>query len=252
MTGVFEMSLGTPGHYVPLGATKLRDRDGGRVRLEADSTTVEVAALAPDLFRVGMFPEGRSPRYDSEAIAKKDWGPTGVEIRDQNGIIMLSAGATTAHISLDPLRISFFDGSGRRFATDDAELGMGVVDRPGAESSEIPIGDPVRLYKRREEGERYFGCGQRTGGLEKTGSYQIFWNVDPPAGHTASLNNLYTSIPFTLSLRDGRAHGLFFDNTHRVELDLARENKDRTCHGAEGGDLVYYVFCGPTPRDVLK
>jgi alpha-glucosidase len=250
LTGVFETPPGTPGHYVPLGAAKLRDRDGGKVRLEADPTTVEVAALAPDLFRVGMFPDGRSPRYNSEAIAKKDWGQIGVEIRDQNGIITLSTGAATAHISLDPLRISFFDGSGRRFATDDAELGMGV-DRPG-ESSEIPIGDPVRLYKRREEGERYFGCGQRTGGLEKTGSYQIFWNVDPPAGHTASLNNLYTSIPFTLSLRDGKAHGLFFDNTHRVELDLARENKDHACYGAEGGDLVYYVFCGPTPRDVLK
>lgn len=128
---------------------------------------------------------------------------------------------------------------------------MGTVVSPGADVFNEPLGSPVRLYKERGEGERFFGCGERTSGLEKTGSYQVFWNVDPPMGHTASFNNLYTSIPFTLSLQDGRAHGLFFDNTHRVEFDLANDSPNRTYYGAEGGDLVYYVFSGPTPREVL-
>jgi alpha-glucosidase len=75
--------------------------------------------------------------------------------------------------------------------------------------------------------------------------------VDPPAGHTASFNNLYSSIPFVLSMAGGKAHGLFFDNTHRVELDLALEDEGRAYFGAEGGDVVYYVFCGPTPAGVL-
>ncbi len=48
---------------MPLGMAKVGERDGERARLEAGSTTVEVAARAPDLFRVGRFPEGRSPRY---------------------------------------------------------------------------------------------------------------------------------------------------------------------------------------------
>jgi alpha-glucosidase len=48
---------------VPLGVTKVGERDDQRVRLEAGSTTVEVAALAPDLFWVRTFPEGCSPRY---------------------------------------------------------------------------------------------------------------------------------------------------------------------------------------------
>src|SRR3712207_1930827 len=70
-------------------------------------------------------------------------------------------------------------------------------------------------------------------------------------GHTASLNNLYTSIPFVLSLQDGRAHGVFLDNTHRVEIDLAKADPDRVSYEAAGGDLVAYVFAGPTPREVL-
>ena len=149
------------------------------------------------------------------------------------------------------MRISFGDPSGGVFASDDAGLGMGFFRRPGADVFSQPLGPPPRLYKRREKGERYFGCGERTSGLEKTGSYQVFWNVDPPLGHTASFNNLYSSIPFTFSVTGGRAHGLFFDNTHRVEFDLALEDEDRAFYGAEGGNLVYYVFCGPTPADVL-
>jgi alpha-glucosidase len=109
-----------------------------------------------------------------------------------------------------------------------------------------------RLVTARRPGERFFACGERTSGLEKTGSHQIFWNIDPPAGHTASFNNLYTSIPFVLSLREGRAHGLLFDSTGRVEIDLAKADPSRVVYEAAGGDLVFYVFAGPSPRDVLE
>ena len=43
-----------------------------------------------------------------------------------------------------------------------------------------PLGAPARVYKRHPPATRYFGCGERTGGLDKTDSHQVFWNVDPP------------------------------------------------------------------------
>jgi alpha-glucosidase len=219
---IFESPSTQEGHYKPLGRAKLLDHDERSIRMGASSATVEVIALAPNLFRVGMFPEGRAPDYASEAIEKEAWEPVAAEMSGEEEI-SLSTEAATAHISLDSLRISFSDPSGRVFAADDEELGMGVVELPEADVFSAPLGSPVRLYKRREEGERYFGCGERTSGLDKTGSHQVFWNVDPPSGHTASFNNIYSSVPFTLSLASGRAHGLFFDNTHRVEFDLASE-----------------------------
>ena len=237
--------------YEPLGAAELVDHDGRSLRLKAGSTIVEVSALAPDLFRVGAFADGGPPRYDSEAVAKQDWDPVEVSMERSDGKLTVSTPAATAHVSLDPLRVSFADASGRALAADDEELGMGFSSRPDADVFTQPLGPAPRLYKRREEGERYFGCGERTGGLEKTGSHQLFWNVDPPLGHTAAFNNLYSSIPFSFSMTNGRAHGLFFDNPGRVELDLALEDEYRASYGAEGGNLVYYVFCGPTPRDVL-
>ena len=250
MTDTYEAPPDARGNYEPLGAAEVTDHDANSVRLRAGSATVEVTALAPNLFRVGMFPAGRPASYASEAIAKHDWEAVETSMSGE-GEVSLSTAEATAHLQLDPLRLSFTDASGATFAADDPERGMGVVKQPSAGGIMEAVGDPVRLYKRREEGEHYFGCGERTSGLEKTGSYQIFYNIDPPAGHTAAYSNLYASIPFYLSIRDGRAHGVFFDNTHRVELDLANENEERSYFGADGGDVVYYVFTGPTPGAVL-
>jgi alpha-glucosidase len=105
--------------------------------------------------------------------------------------------------------------------------------------------------KLRPPGERYFGCGERTAGLEKTRTRQVFWNIDPPQGHTASFNNLYTSIPFVLCLHEGRAHGVFYDHPGRVELDLAKADPGRVVVSA-ADDLEVSVILGPTPAEVLE
>jgi alpha-glucosidase len=249
---VYEEVPETGRDYEPLGVGELADHGDRTLRFRVGSTTVEVSALAAGVFRVGMFPNGRPVRYDSPAIAQYDWDPVEVAMEQGDDEVTLSTPEATVHVALDPLRVRFTDPAGREFAADDPGLGMGLGTLPkDADVFSAPLGNPVRLYKKRTLNERYFGCGERTSGLEKTGSHQIFWNVDPPIGHTASYNNLYSSVPFTLSLAGGKAHGLFFDNTHRVEFDLALEDEGRAYYGAEGGDVVYYVFCGPTPREVL-
>ncbi len=251
MTETFESSSGTGSRYEPLGAAEITDHDESRVRFAAGPTIVEVAALAPDLFRIGMFPEGNPPDYESPAINKTGWEPVKASMQDSGGVVEVSTPAATARILLDPFRISFTDAAGRVFASDDEDLGMGLVRMPEENVVSLPTGNPVRLYKKREEGERYFACGQRTGGLEKTGSRQDFWNNDPPMGHNDDHNNMYASTPFTLVINHGFAWGLFFDNTHRVGFDLAKEDAGRALFEAQGGDLVYYVFCGPEPGDVV-
>jgi alpha-glucosidase len=225
--------------------------------MRAGSATVEVTALAPDLFRVGFFPQGRSLDYSSVAVVPQDWQSGPVTIVEEAKGLILATSAATAHLSLDPLRIGFADNTGRTFAMDDPVLGMGWFT-PSAEAPVVQLpnqsgtlGVPVRVYKRRLAGEHYFGCGERTGELDKTGSQQIFWNIDPPRGHTALQNNLYASIPFTLVLAEGQAWGFFLDSTTRVEFDLAHDDPQRAWFGAGSGDLIYYVFCGPTPQDVL-
>src|ERR671921_676222 len=162
LSETFEKQPETGGNYEPLGAAELLDHDDRGLRVRAGATTVEVAALTPDLFRVGMFPARGLPRYDSEAIAKEDWSIVEVSMQESDKELTLSTTAATARVYLNPLRIGFADPSGRQFAADDEELGMGAVETPGADVFSEPLGNPVRLYKRREAGERYFGCGERT------------------------------------------------------------------------------------------
>jgi alpha-glucosidase len=245
-----------PGFHA-LGRATTIARDATKVSMRAGSATVEVTALAPDLFRVGFFPQGRSLDYSSVAVVPQDWQSGPVTIVEEAKGLILATSAATAHLSLDPLRIGFADNTGRTFAMDDPVLGMGWFT-PSAEAPVVQLpnqsgtlGVPVRVYKRRLAGEHYFGCGERTGELDKTGSQQIFWNIDPPRGHTALQNNLYASIPFTLVLAEGQAWGFFLDSTTRVEFDLAHDDPQRAWFGAGSGDLIYYVFCGPTPQDVL-
>jgi alpha-glucosidase len=145
--------------FEPLGEAAVVERGAGRVRLRAGTATVEVTALAPDLYRVGLFPEGKPPDYGSEAIAHE-----------------LAPGGELPEVDLHPLRI----------AGDALELESGVA-LAGVDDL---LGPRLRVVRPRAQGERYFGCGERTSGLEKTGSHQVFWNVDPPQGHTASFNNL--------------------------------------------------------------
>src|SRR5205085_4473870 len=129
-----------------------------------------------------------------------------------------------AVIDFDPVRIHFEDSSGRSFAADDPALGMGFAPI-GAEVD--PLGSPARVYKQHHASTHYFGCGERTGGLDKTDSRQVFWNFDPPHGHTAALNNMYTSVPFVLAIDAGQAWGMFVDSGYRLEFDLAHEAPER-------------------------
>jgi len=232
-----------PPGYQSLGTAITVAKDATKVCLELGSATVEVTALAPDLFRVGFFPEDRPVNYSSVAVVAQDWQPGPVTIVEEAGVLTLTTTAATAHLSLGQFRIGFTDHAGREFAVDDPELGMGWFPTSGEAA--------VRVYKQHLASEHYFGCGERTGELDKTGSQQLFWNVDPPRGQTALQNNLYASIPFTLALSESHAWGLFLDSTTRVEFDLAHDDPQRAWFGAGSGDLVYYVFCGPTPRKVL-
>jgi alpha-glucosidase len=118
---IFEKSPEVEGRYEPLEKAELADHDDQSIHLEVGSTSVEVTALAPNLFRVGMFPEGRAPDYRSEVITKENWEPVGVGISDADDALMLSTDAFTTRVHLHPLRISFTDSSGREFAAD-AEL----------------------------------------------------------------------------------------------------------------------------------
>src|SRR5712692_851551 len=82
-----------PPTFESLGRAEVVERTACGVRLRSGRSQIEVAALANDLFRVGLFADGRPADYRSEAVAKTDWPAFDVRVSADGTRIETSAAA---------------------------------------------------------------------------------------------------------------------------------------------------------------
>jgi alpha-glucosidase len=112
-------------------------------------------------------------------------------------------------------------------------------------------GDSFRVFKEMPADEHYFGLGDKVGTLDRRGQSFHLWNTDAFL-FQESTDPIYKSIPFFLTMRAGRAAGVFFDNTWPSNFDFGRMQDGIYSFGAEGGPIDYYVFYGPDPKQVVQ
>jgi alpha-glucosidase len=117
-------------------------------------------------------------------------------------------------------------------------------------------GRATRVYTRLRQDEQVFGLGEKNGKLNRRGKMQggysfTMWNSDT-YGYDASIDPIYASFPFYIVLREGRAHGVFLDNTFRTNFDIGHQLQDILSFGADGGELDYYFIDGPDPKAVIQ
>src|SRR5258708_30049434 len=103
-----------PRGYQPLGTATVVAKEASKVCLEVGSATVEVTALAPDLFRVGFFPDDRPVDYSSVAVVARKWQPGLRAIVEEARVVTVATAAATAHPSPAQIRLGFTDGAGRQ------------------------------------------------------------------------------------------------------------------------------------------
>jgi alpha-glucosidase len=212
---------------------------GNQVIFTNHKATAVVTVLAPDLIRVRIVP-GALPGFDqSYAVVKTHWPSVPVEfVRDKHTRIIRTP-ELEVHARLSPFRLAFYDPNGKLISKDADTRGMGWE------------GPRVRCWKEMPEDEHYYGLGEKSTPLDKRGRSYVMWNQDP-AGFDASTEPLYQSVPFFIGLRQGRAYGLFFDNTYRSSFDMGAEDRNLYSFGAEGGEMNYYFFAGPTPKKIVS
>jgi len=109
---------------------------------------------------------------------------------------------------------------------------------------EAPASTWVHQQLSIEPGERVYGLGERFGAFTKNGQVVDSWNAD---GGTSSEQS-YKSVPFYLT---SRGYGVFVDDPSAVSFEVGSEVNSRVQFSVEGETLDYYVFSGPTPKDVL-
>ncbi|PAQ15651.1 alpha-glucosidase [Bacillaceae bacterium SAOS 7] len=199
---------------------------------------VVVQFYCKEMLRVTMNPTSVPTMEQSFAVVmKKEQAP--FDVKETADAVYITAEKLTAKITLSPFRILVTDTSGQTLL-HEGERGM-ASRRTGE----------VICFKEMEKDDHFYGFGEKTSFLDKRGEKMTMWNSDVFAPHNPEVDALYQSIPFFVTIRDGQAHGLFFDNTFETVFDLKQET-DRYSFSAAGGELDYYVIAGPSPKDVIK
>jgi alpha-glucosidase len=99
--------------------------------------------------------------------------------------------------------------------------------------------------------EHFYGLGEKAARLDKRRGFFVNWNSDTP-GYSEGKDPIYQTIPFYVGLQDGAAYGIFFDNSYRSYFDFGRSSQQRAWFGAEGGEMNYYFFYGPSIKKILN
>lgn len=94
-------------------------------------------------------------------------------------------------------------------------------------------------------GETIYGLGERFTPFVRNGQSVDMWNED---GGTNS-EIAYKNIPFYLS---SQGYGVLVNHPGRVSFEIASHHVTRVQFSVEEHSLDYYLFGGPTPKDVLE
>lgn len=110
-------------------------------------------------------------------------------------------------------------------------------------------GDGTETYMRQQltmgVGELIYGLGERFTAFTKNGQSVAIWNED---GGTSTYQS-YKNIPFYIS---NKGYGVFVNHPEKVEFEIGTEQVTKTAFSVEGGYLDYYLFNGPSMKEVLE
>lgn len=152
--------------------------------------------------------------------------------------------------------------TGAKIVIQKAAFSLQILDETGAtvvqDDANRPIifdratGEIQTTKLRRSELETYYGFGEKAfPEMTRNGKYIVNWNTDTFA-YSIGTDPIYQSIPFFYALYDGKAYGLFFNNTFRTNFDMGKTAAARYSFGADGGELDYFVFTGGKERSPKK
>lgn len=126
-------------------------------------------------------------------------------------------------------------------AAPDAQVDRAIVDPAGSPLPTAFVHEQLDLAV----GELVYGLGERFGPLVKNGQTVDIWNAD---GGTSS-EQAYKNVPLYVS---NRGYGVLVNDPGHVSFEVGSEAVERVQFSVAGEALEYFVFDGPTPKDVLS
>jgi alpha-glucosidase len=154
----------------------------------------------------------------------------------------LSCQILLANFSIDiqkkPFRVNFKTLAGQWINKENDSFGVSY------------LGEQVLRYMDIQDNERFIGLGEKVGPLDRRGQSYENWNSDKFA-YTVETDPLYLSTPFYIGLHNGLSYGLFLDNSHKSLFNFGASNNRFAFFGADGGEMNYYFFHGPSVSSII-
>ena len=217
-----------------------------------DNSQVQLTVLAPDLIRVRASFAKSIPTIDhSWAIAKENWETPRWTVTESTDSIVVATAEVEVVVHRSPLLIDFRDAKTHEVINADQQ--PMAYDGKGTLNSILfdPLaGMFVASAKKLGFDEHFYGLGEKAAHLDKRRGFFVNWNSDTP-GYNWGRDPIYQTIPFYLGLQKASAYGIFFDNSYRSYFDFGRLSQEHVWFGAEGGEMNYYFFYGPSVKKIL-
>ena len=210
------------------------------IEVRQNANVLRVVALRDDVLRIRLSSSGGLAEDASWAVP--------ADIRQKAVDVFTDSLPDAYGFHTKLLRVQI-ERTTLRLTVSDLQGNILQEDQPGW-PAEFHAGS-FRVFKKMPPDEHYFGLGDKVGALDRRGQSFRLWNTDAFL-FQESTDPIYKSIPFFLTMRAGRSMGFFLDNTWATNFDFGMAERDIYSFGAEGGPIDYYLFYGPSPKQVIR
>lgn len=235
-------SLAPAARAANLGAVQSYEKTAHGIAGRTAMAEFSVDAYSPHIIRVRVTPLG-SPRHVGYALTT-DEPPdfSQFSVSAAGPVVVLKTLSIAAEVELRPdLRITFKDANGNVINED----------LPGKELGMTLVGDKITVYKRLQSDERFIGMGEQLGNLDRRGTVLTLKNTDNYRYDDPKVP-MYVSIPFFMGLHDGKAYGLFFNNSFRSVFNFGASNRRFASFSFDGGSLDQFFIFDASVSKILE
>jgi alpha-glucosidase len=226
-----------------LGVPTHAEQKGNKFFFTDGDASVEVTIVTKEIIRIRLAPHSVFLDEFSYAVPELPTKAVAFNLSETDLEFKVSTEAVNCHIRKQDFFISFSDSNGITTSSDAAPMHWEENVKFG--------GYYVFCTKTCAPEESFFGLGDKATEFNLRGKRLKNWNTDAYS-YGWNQDPLYRSIPFYISVNDGIASGIFFDNTFKAHFDFGGEDPTKTSFWADGGELQYYYIHGPHMMDVVK
>lgn len=211
--------------------------NGKAVTVQAGNSALRFIYYKPNLVRVDYLPTLTTTSDSSVVVIQDTIQSVSYAVSESDSSLTFSSSGLQILCHKYPLRVSFYTAGGHLLVGEP--MSGGLTSNLTQRIANFSI----------QSNEHFYGTGERGVSFDLRGLAFDSYNSQHfgygfPAPATMNVN-----VPFIISTNN---YGIYFENTYRGNFDVGHTNTNVLTYTAAGGELSYYLICGPTMADVLS